>query len=65
MTQIEKLEHVLKEWEQKGEYIFKESAIARKYEYKLEAMMLDEKYQLIRDICMQIRLKVIEQLIPV
>ena len=31
MTQIEKLEKVIKEWEQKGEDISKESSIARKH----------------------------------
>jgi hypothetical protein len=65
MTQIEKLEKVIKEWEQKGEAIFQEAAIARKHNYKLEATLLDEKYILIRDFCMEVRLKVIEQLITV
>jgi len=63
MTQIEKLEKVLKEWEQKGEDISKEASIARKHNYQLEATLLDEKYKLIRDFCMEFRLKVIEQLV--
>ncbi len=64
MTQIEKLEKVLREWEQKGEDISKESSIARKHNYQLEAISLDEKYKIIRDMCLEIRMKVIEQLIP-
>lgn len=63
MTQIEKLEKVIKEWEQKGEDISKESSIARKHNYQVEAILLDEKYKLIRDFCMEVRLKVIEQLV--
>ena len=63
MTQIEKLNVVIKEWEQKGEDLFKESSIARKHNYNLEAQLLDEKYKLIRDLCMEVRLKVIEELI--
>ena len=63
MTQIEKLEKVLKEWEQKGEDIFKEASIARKHNYQLEATLLEEKYKLIRDFCMEVRLKVVEQLV--
>lgn len=63
MTQLEKLEKVLKEWEKKGKDIFKEASIARKHNYQLEATLLDEKYRLIRDFCMEVRFKVVEQLV--
>lgn len=65
MTQIQKLEKLLIEWDQKGDDLFKESTIARKHNYNLEAILLDSKHKLIKDFCMEIRLKVIEQLIPI
>lgn len=64
-NKIKKLERVIKEWEQKGEDLFKESNIARKHNYSLEATLLYEKYQLINDFCRDMRLKVIEELISI
>lgn len=64
-TKEEKLKAVLKEWKQKGDDLFKEAQIARKHNYHLEAMMLDEKYRLIRDFCMDIEMKVVEDLITI
>lgn len=65
MTQIEKLEKVLKEWEKKSEDLFTEAKIARQHNYQLEALALDGKYVFIRDLCMEIRLKVVEQIVAV
>lgn len=64
MTQIEKLQLILKKWETTKDELEVEVTVARKHNYHLEAMLLDEKYKLIRDICMEIRLKVIEQIMP-
>lgn len=63
MNQIEKLKKLVNEYENKAGDLFKEASIARRHNYQLEAMLFDEKYKLVRDMCMEIRMKVIEELI--
>ena len=65
VVQVRKLDTVLKQWDGKSEDFFKECSTARKHNYNLEAIMLDEKYKLVRDLCMEVRMKVVEQLIAV
>jgi len=65
MNQIEKLNAVLKVWEQKATDVLKESDIARKHNYELEAISLYTQFQLIQKICMDIKLKVIDELIDI
>ncbi|WP_343643170.1 hypothetical protein [Chryseobacterium sp.] len=64
-TKIDKLNKVIAEWENKAEGFFKESAIARKHNYPLEALNLDEKYRLVRDMLMDLKMKVVEELIEI
>lgn len=49
MDKADRLERVLKQWEAKADDFFKESMIARKHNYNLEAVLLDAKYVLARD----------------
>jgi len=65
MTQVEKLEIVIKEWEDKATDLFKESVFARNHNFLIEAQMINQKRELIEEVCRSIRLKVIEQLISV
>jgi hypothetical protein len=65
MTQLEKLEKLVKEWEQKAEDLSKESSFARNHNFFIEAQMINQKRELIEEICRSIRLKVIEELISV
>lgn len=65
MTQIKKLEIVVKEFEDKAENFRKESIFCRERNFKVEAQILNDKRELIEDMCRSIRLKVIEQLIAV
>lgn len=64
-TKIDKLNKVIAEWDKKAEDLFKESAVARKHNYPLEALRLDGEYRLIRDILMDLRMKVVEELIEI
>ena len=63
MEQIEKLKIVVKEWEDKAQDLFKESTFARNHNFLIEAQMINQKRELIEQICRSIRLKVIEELI--
>lgn len=65
MTQIEKLEVVVSELEMKVEKLKEESTFARKHNFNVEATILYDKAMLLEDSIRHIRLKVIEQLIPV
>ena len=65
MTQVEKLEIVIKEWEDKATALFKASVFARNHNFLIEAQMINQKRELIEEVCRSIRLKVIEQLISV
>jgi hypothetical protein len=63
MTQIEKLEKIVKEWESKAVKMAEESSFCRKRNFNIESQILYDKKRLVEDFCMEIRLKVIEQLI--
>lgn len=63
MTKIEKLKIVIKEWENKSMDLFKESEFASNHNFYIEAQILNQKRQIIDEICRSIRLKVIEELI--
>ena len=63
MTQIKKLEVVVKEWEAKAEHFRNESIFCRERNFKVEAQILNDKRELIEEMCRSIRLKVIEELI--
>jgi len=63
MTQIKKLEKVIGEWDDKSNRLKQESSFARKHNFSVEATILYDKAQIIEEICREIRLKVIEQLI--
>ncbi len=65
MTKIKKLEVVVKEWERKSEDLLKESVFAREHNFFMEAQVLNQKRELVDEMCRSIRLKVIEELIPV
>ena len=65
MTKIKKLEIVIKDWEDKATDLFKESVFARNHNFLIEAQMINQKRELIEEICRSIRLKVIEELITV
>lgn len=65
MNQIKKLEIVVKEWEDKASDLFKESTFARNHNFLIEAQMINQKRELIEEICRSIRLKVIEELIKI
>jgi len=64
MTQIKKLEVVVKEWEGKSEELRIKAAYCREHNFTLQAQVLQDQRSLIDEILMNIRLKVIEQLIP-
>jgi hypothetical protein len=63
MTQIEKLEKIVKEWEDKAAKMGEESSFCRNRNFNIEAQILYDKKRLVDDFCMDIRLKVIEELI--
>lgn len=61
----EKLELLVKQFEKQAEDLQKECSIARRCNYQIEAIHLDEKYKLVRDIALQIRMKIIDEILPV
>ena len=65
MTKIEKLEIVIKEWEVKASDLFKESSFARNHNFNIEAQMINQKRELLEEVCRSIRLKVIEELVKI
>lgn len=65
MTKMQKLEIVIKEWEQKAASLSEEARFARNHNFTIEAQIIYDKKQLIEDMCRSIRLKVIEELITV
>jgi hypothetical protein len=65
MTKKDKLQKVIEQWERKAQSLADESSFARKHNFTIEAQVLYDKKQLLEDICRDIRLKVIEELLQV
>lgn len=63
MTQISKLKLVLKDWEDRLESMQRETLFARDHNFKIEADVLYQKHQLLNEVLMDIRLRVVDELI--
>lgn len=62
---MKKLEIVIKEFEKKAESFRNQSIYCRDCNFKIESQILNDKRELIEDMCRVIRLKVIKQLIEI
>jgi len=65
MNQIEKLKKVLAEQEVENEKVFDKSSWCRTHNFKIQAEVLMNEYDVVRKVLRQIKMKVVDETIDV
>lgn len=65
MTHKGKIAAVVKSWQDRADKLKEQSAFCREHKFDTEAKILWDKAELIEQVCRDIRLKVIEGVLPV